>query len=471
MELPIAIGGEWNESGLVNSLSRKGFVHNKCGSELIANSADAGATYVKYVIDADSIKLFDNGDGMNLDRFKNMCNAFRANNNNNKSMGVSGIGGTIARRELSKNDSGKCTMVITYTKTNTSALKAVIPWDEIDKEKVYTGKVKYYQMSQDEIHKFNEDRDSNPSSTGTTIVWMYSEQLHNTLLNQFDHNKRLKNLDTFERWDLIFGIKDIGIIFENRRTHAASIRLPKYDYFGLDNSKYYNGKNKELIHHYEDTNKKDRYIWQKEEDEFYEIKQTDKICKTVPDIVSIPKSWCMIGTYEIYNGMLKDNRIFDESCPYKCLDSATLFLSDYESYMFDINGQKDKIRQDLSLGTIYRNDQLITGMELEGYNGRTARGGGDSLMKTFLHRTSIRYSVLSTQDNKMDITMGIQENKNQHSHKLPKTLERLITYLKKINYENIMQYFEDVKTGYNLQKRLKKEQLEKEQLKKEQLEK
>ena len=457
--------GTWDESGLVNSLDRKGFTHNKCGSELIANSADAGASLVQFVvIGTTTIELRDNGRGMNLEKLKNMCDAFRANNNENKSMGVSGIGGTIAGRIWSKDDTNMPTCVVIYTMTDKSALKAVIPWDEIDKKKIYTGQIKIYMMTEDEIRKFNADRASERNVNGTTIQWKYSVTLYNTILVQFEREKRLKHLDTYERWDMIFGAKDIIITFIDK--FKTPITLPKYDYFSLPDTHYYTGINYELIHHYEDTNKKDRYIWEKDENEFLEIRQTDKICKKVPDGISAPSnSWILHGTYIIYNGMQKDTRIFDENNPTRCLESATLFLNEYEQTLFDINSRKEVLRQDLAALTLYRNEQLITGKELEGYNGKTSRGGGDSLMKTFIHRTSIRYFVFSTQDNKMDVTIGIQENKNQHSHNWPKPLERMIAYLKKTNYDNIMKYFEESKMVYLEQKRLEREQIKKEKQK------
>jgi hypothetical protein len=35
--------GSWNEAGSIRSLDRKGFTPTKCGSEVIANSWDAGS--------------------------------------------------------------------------------------------------------------------------------------------------------------------------------------------------------------------------------------------------------------------------------------------------------------------------------------------------------------------------------------------------------------------------------------------
>jgi hypothetical protein len=48
-------GGSWDESGLVESLDRKGFTPNKCCSELIANSNDAQATKIIWKIDSKHI--------------------------------------------------------------------------------------------------------------------------------------------------------------------------------------------------------------------------------------------------------------------------------------------------------------------------------------------------------------------------------------------------------------------------------
>ena len=69
---------------------------------------------------------------------------------------------------------------------------------------------------------------------------------------------------------------------------------------------------------------------------------------------------------------------------------------------------------------------------------------GDAMLKSFHHRTEIRYTTFSNQDNRMDKTIGIQENKNQNQNNLPIPLERLITYLKSKDIGRLEKYFNDV---------------------------
>jgi hypothetical protein len=83
--------GSLDERGLMNSLDRKGFTYPRCGAELLANICDARATRARIIVDKDSIRLIDNGIGMNEDRIKNMLSLFRENHINDNSMGVSGF--------------------------------------------------------------------------------------------------------------------------------------------------------------------------------------------------------------------------------------------------------------------------------------------------------------------------------------------------------------------------------------------
>ena len=58
----------------------------------------------------------------------------------------------------------------------------------------------------------------------------------------------------------------------------------------------------------------------------------------------------------------------------------------------------------------------------------------------------------------MDIAMGIQENKHQNQNKIPKTIERLICFLKNRNLEKIKAHFREVTDTYdNLQRQRQKE--------------
>jgi hypothetical protein len=452
-----ASGGRWDECGLVGSLDRKGFTPSKCVSELIANSYDAQSQLVIFKVNKKLTKryisMIDIGKGMTLDKLDDMFAMFKSNNQLRKSMGVSGLGGKEALYMLSKKNNCEPSTAVLFTKTvDGPYLKATIPWGEIISLKLYTGKVQFSYMTEEEILDFNKEREGLSLQHGTTIRWEYSEILMEALDWQFDKNKREKFIEPKERWDLIFGISKIDIILE-KSDGTPVLQLPKYNYFGDIEIEYYCGKNIEIIEHYVDDQNKDRFIWINENQEHMEIKQTAKTVGKIPTNVIIHQSWKLIGTYEVYNGMRKSDRIFNELNPKK-LESAALIFSNYDSNTFDSSAQIDKIRDYLSKVRLYRNEQCVTEFKLEGYNSATARGGGQSMLKTFHHRTEVHYSTFSTQDNKMDIAMGIQENKNQNQNEFPKAFERLVSYLKERNLKLIDKHFDDVIKNFRQQQRI-----------------
>ena len=437
----ISSGGRWDEQGLVGSLDRKGFTPSKCISELIANSCDAQSIKVLFKINRKYISMIDIGKGMNFEALDNMFAMFKSNNQLRKSMGVSGLGGKEALYILSKKNNSEPTISCVFTKTKDGDyLKAIIPWNDIFNLKIYTNKIQFSLMNEEEILNFNKERENELFQHGTTLRWEYSEILMESLDQQFDKNKRENLLEPKERWDLVFGLSNINIVLE-KSDGTHEVVLPKYDYFGGIEIDYYCGKNIEIIEHFVDDQNKDRFIWINGEDEKpMEIRQTAKITRTVPDNVVVHQSWKHIGTYEIYNGIRKNTKIFDELNPQK-LDTASFFLSNYDSETFEHSSQIEKIRDYLSKVRLYRNNQCVTVFKLDGYNCSTARGNGASMLKTFHHRTEVRYSTFSSQDNKMDISMGIQENKNQNQNEFPKIFERLISFLKEKNLKKIDEYF------------------------------
>jgi hypothetical protein len=453
----VSNGGRWDEPGLVGSLDRKGFTPSKCVSELIANSWDAQSQLVIFKVNKKLnkryINMIDIGKGMTLDNLDDMFAMFKSNNKLRKSMGVSGLGGKEALYMLSKKNNCEPSTVVLFTKTADGPyLKATIPWGEIISLQLYTGKIQFSSMTEEEILDFSKEREGLSFQHGTTIRWEYSEILMEALDCQFDKNKREKFIEPKERWDLIFGISNIKITLE-KSDGTPVLELPKYNYFGDLEIEYYCGKNIEIIEHYVDDQNKDRFIWINENQESMEIKQTAKTVGKIPTNVIIHQSWKQMGTYEVYNGMRKNAKIFNELNPKK-LESAALFFSSYDSNTFDHSAQIDKIRDYLSKVRLYRNEQCVTEFKLEGYNSATARGGGQSMLKTFHHRTEVHYSTFSTQDNKMDIAMGIQENKNQNQNEFPKAFERLVSYLKECNLKLIDKHFDDVIKNFIEQKRI-----------------
>jgi len=207
--------GSISEAGMIrNFTSRMGFTPTKCGSELIANSCDAQSTQILFKEDHKTIKMIDNGIGMDEYILENMFSLFNENNSERQSMGVSGIGGKAASFILSKKEDGTPTTVIVYSKkANGRCIKAVVPWGEIISQSKWSEMIDILDATEEEIAEFNGDRTLDDIPQGTTIVWEYSDALRNLLRSQFIKSEKDKIVKINTRWDIIFGSICIDIKF------------------------------------------------------------------------------------------------------------------------------------------------------------------------------------------------------------------------------------------------------------------
>ena len=444
--------GSTNQAGLIQNFSRMGFTPAKCIAELVANSCDAQSPKVIFKENRKNIKLIDMGIGMNTEKIGKMFDLFRSNHESEKTMGVSGLGGKNALFILSKKDGINPSTVFIFTKSpDGDYLRIMVPWETIIEQKVWEGQIVVDNMSEEEIAEFKKERETEDFQHGTTIVFEYSDVLMNLLNSQFNKTEREKITEFNTRLDIIFGYSKVDIVLE-KSDGTPRVTLPKYKYFGDDETHYYTGKNVELIDHYIDTEGKDRFIWfDWENNSNKEIKQTAKTTRNVPEFVVVVQNWTHLGTYEVLNGMRRDTRIFNELSPNK-LGSATFYLTNYDEQFFVHSKNIEQLKDYLPKIKLNRNGQCITEFNIEGFNALTSRGGGGALLKTFHHRTEIHYTTVSAQDNPMDIAMGIQANKNQNQRNFPKTFERLIKYLKERNYEKIVSHFDLVIENHNKQK-------------------
>jgi hypothetical protein len=158
--------------------------------------------------------------------------------------------------------------------------------------------------------------------------------------------------------------------------------------------------------------------------------------------------------------MRKDERVFNHQQPSK-LGSASFNLCNYDQQFFKAGsgGQPAELLKDyLPKNKLFRNDVYNTEFDLEGFNVHTSRGGASSMLRTFYHRTNIHYNTNSTQDNRMDMAMGIQANKGQNQKHFPKQFLGLIWYLKARNIDKIDAYFDSIIDAYLKQLREAAEQ-------------
>jgi hypothetical protein len=439
--------GSRNEEGFVNGLNRKGFIPTKCGAEKIANCIDAYADNIRFRINSSYILLCDDGIGMTSEKLCNMFDANRENHSADKSMGVSGIGGIISNYQLSKGDDGTPREVTVFTKNMRGPyIKATIPWDSIHTNKKYDGQIKIELMNEDEINQFISERQTFTNLTGTTIRFSYSESFRKLLCSQFiSKQEDGRNLENW--WTIIFGKTKTNILLDNSNG-LPPIPLKKYDYFCGFDTEFYCSKYIWLIYFIID-NGKYRFVSKNPDypDRYIEITQNGNGFSKEPKPINIdPRKIENAQIIKLTCGMRKDNRVFNPEDPLneKSL-SATFYLNDYDEKFMSESGQKDVIKEFSSKTRVIRNSQSITAFTLEGCSVSSARGNSDTLIKNALHRSEVSYETFSKQDNSLDIVHGIQENKNQNQNEFPTQYVRLINYLKRWHYDQIMNYFKEVK--------------------------
>lgn len=444
--------GSTNQAGLIKNFSRMGFTPAKCIAEMVANSCDAQSPKVILKENRKNIKLIDTGIGMNEEKIGRMFDLFRSNHESERTMGVSGLGGKNALFISSKKADNKPSTVIIFTKSpNGEHLRVTVPWATIVEEEIWEEQIAVDKMTEEEIKDFKKERETGEFQHGTTIQFEYSDVLMDLLKSQFNKSERDKIIEFNTRLDIIFGHSGVDIVLE-KSDGTPPITLPKYKYFGDDETHYYTGKNLEVIDHYVDSEGKNRFIWiDSENNDTKEIKQTAKTTRNVPESVVVNQNWSHIGSYEVFNGMRRDSRIFNETNPTK-LNSASFHLSNYDEQFFVQSKNIEQLKEYCPKTKLYRNGQCITEFTIEGFNALTSRGGGAALLKTFYHRTEVHYFTESKQDNPMDIAMGIQSNKNQNQRDFPKTFERMLKYLKERNYKKIDAHFDLVIENHNKKK-------------------
>ena len=442
--------GAIDERGFINSFDRKGFTHKKGGSELLSNSHDAGSTSVLIDVCRDKIKLIDNGRGMDITQLGNMFTMYRENHTGDRSMGVSGVGAKPSLYLLSKHDGNPSPVTIFTHAEDGEYLKAIVPFDKMKEEGKYTGMIEHMIMTKEEIDEFNADR-GNP--IGTTIAMKYSETTHEYFEKQFSNDR--KTMDLSDRLDCIFGKTRMEISYRDYESaEGTNKKLPLYDYFGGERPAYYAGIKEDIIEHWLDRDNKDRFVWENGVTEWEFTPKSKNISKK-PEPVQCKTGWTNIGFYLLKNGMRRDVRLFDERNPVKTMvknknDAVTVVygnqsykynLCEYDEEFFE--GGKEELKINIGKLFIMRNEQYIASIELDEFKITSARASADAFMKTVLHRTELSYCTKSCHENRMDMAIGIQENKNQHvASDIPVNLTRLISHIKKLRYSEIIDYFE-----------------------------
>lgn len=442
--------GDINERGYLRGMRRRGYTPQKCILELIANCIDAldnqfAPRIVKKIIakiERKIIKMIDNGIGMNEDAAAAMFSMHRENHAGHHSKGVSGIGAKPATLILSED-----TLVKILTRKLGGAFLAIlVPWDEITRLGVYTGKVTVRQMTDEEKEGFVKDRKDNgmlgmlamlaeDEAVGTTTEFLHSDGLQDLFYQNFLPVDNSSVKDPLDRILTVFG-RSHDVEFEYHDTETNKV-LPKYDYFGDHAPDYYRGIRQDQIEHWwSSREKKDRYLWVRA-DGRYEITQTGRGYDKVPSQMKTnTHGYTKVGEFLAKTGCRLDSHIFDHDAPAP-LD-CNGYVHPYDKEHLG-TGVSDEF---MGSSALVRNNQLIGTIPPADIKLSSARGNSDGWFDMMLVKQDLEYNPVSDQDNRQDIAMGIQENKNQFDGKaIPLALTRILRAIKVLKAKEIRDYF------------------------------
>ena len=429
--------GSFSEEGIINNLKKSGYTYKQCICELISNSIDAKSTKIIFYITNDNVYILDNGLGMDFEKMKNMFVLFNSNHQNEKVMGVSGIGGKASSLILS-ND----TEVKIISNNNTT----VVPWDKIVTEKKYLGKIEIresYSFEKLEYDNLMKTVNLN-SKSGVIIKFKYNENLFIEVKNFFEVEKNNWKVENFP--GIIFGNFDcsIDLIIENDLPQT----LKKYNYFSRNTTEYYTGLEEFTIYHCYSSEEKNIFILQEGNKKVY-FKQTKAGTSIHPKEFPETKfrDCEVLCELKLKVGMLENTDIFDKNNKpdnfYDITSSISPNSLDLDFFYFNENSKvtDSDLRNFFALVYLKRNNQIITGLETN-KKWKNAAGHFTQMLKHIHIRLELSYEVLSSQDNKTDIILKIQGNKNQHSKDLPKNLIRIIEHIREYKFQKIKRYFE-----------------------------
>ena len=432
--------GSVNERGLINDLNKRGFSDFNSLCEIYANSLEdkVGATIIKTIITPDYIYISDNGIGMNKVSIDNMWSLFRENNNENKSLGVSGLGAKAATKILSRNKE-----INYYTYNNSIWRKIKVPWDEIVENGVYSGVVECEELdnNSEEIKELNVLN----INKGTTLRLPYNEDVDIEIRKHFTDEK--KNISKYnERLDFIFGKFTQKMKLYHEHQDYNNKTLVPYNYFTKQNLAYYDGISVQEILVLKGENNTNRFIWNSNSkcNEGLEFKTLNKTTQTKPTEVGYNVN-DIIGNIYIKTAILKNNKIRlklnNKTSKIEYSEFEIPDINNYDCNYFDFNQNKNVITQELVKVPLIRNKQMISSIALEDFKGSTCRGSKEATLKCVGLRSEISYETLSSQDSVLDKVFGIQSNKIQlNDGEIPKSLMRLINFIKQTRWEEVNKY-------------------------------
>ena len=460
--------GDIDESGFIKNLFRKGFTLAKCILEIHGNSIDANAQNIKYNILRQTIRIADDGNGMDMQQVKNAFSMYRSNHAHDKSIGVSGIGLKAGTAVLGN----KQPITIITHKTNGIYITVKIPWDDIYKEGRYSKMVTTSESTDEEIKQFTEERKDTKIS-GTTIIFPCTDELKNTIQQQFKTSQECKDPDI----DIPFDFKNqLCVVFGHSIPNVSldcydineTTYLTKYNYFNALSTDFYEGIEQSTITCYVSNNTNNepniRYILTDRYGDTFEIPKKGKGYGIKPQESKNLNGYTACGNFIVKCAIRKDMKYFDYNNP--IIPTGTSGLDPYD--MQHIGAHNFEA---LSKISIVRNNQFIGTSGNIGVKISSARGNGESMNKVYRTHVQLSYEPISTNDNIQDILMiGVQEVKTPDADfTLPIALSRLIIHCKNEKAKSVWNHFNDI-CNVN-EEEVKKEEVKKEEIEKEEIEK
>ena len=446
-EQPIFVGS-LNDAGILNSLKKIGITQPKALSELFANSIDAGCSEILYNALQDSIKITDDGKGMNMEAIQSMFDINKENHKHDKSLGVAGVGGKAASLILS-ND----TSVTLYTKsTNGKYHKAEIPWGEMLKQNKYTDMISITDMTQDDIVEFHKERETMKNKyTGVTLKFKYMDNLKHEIEKQFcgpeEYRKKYNSeLNPEDQLGVIYNTFHVISSYQHYEEKEPR-KMQKYNYFGGEDNEFYKGKTEATISVYEKEKKLKRYILNKNNEQFEikphgETKHKKEMEKMIDNLIG----WNHLGDFEVKVGCRRDDSYFnDKSKEFPISGAAEVHLKYEQDYFGDCKDVKDgKLRDYFCKPQLIRNGQIICPFDLPDENIGTRRANSQSMFTIKHVKSQLIYNPVSCQNNPLDLLCGIQSNKGQCSCPFEKSFTRLIYGIKNEKANEIWNYFGEI---------------------------
>ena len=443
--------GDIDERGFINNLDKNGYSIEQCILEITGNSIDAKANNIVYNINK-NISIIDDGIGMTIDGLKNMFSMYRENHNNCKSIGISGIGGKNSLKIASKN-----TIVEIFTLTSTGEyLKCSVPWDIIVETGKYSKMINRCFMDEDEKAEFIEERKSfNLCIKGTTIRFVYNDDLHNSILNNFIHDKDNNTMYAFDWCGIIYGKFDnVNFKYRHFQNPNEILEIKKYNYFSGENNDYYLEKTEYIIKHYRDRKNSDIFLFEEsntdnesiEDEKYFHFPSRGKGFSTVKhEYTGDLRSLIYIGYYKHTVGLKYNKEFFDPDIP---LEPGITKYNTFYKNVYGMTLKTDKIDGETLLT---RNNQIISSFyPFETPAKSSSRGNWKSFFLVHGVKSELEYEVNSLQNNIQDIVIGIQQNKNQFNDKdkPPKPLKRIIAEQRNNKANELLEYFNKLENYY-----------------------